>query len=61
MIVEDDDGVRYEMSFLIEAEVVRGPLGRFQDLADQIAAEGLTVPAPLLAVLAELHQPQTQE
>jgi len=43
--------------FTGEIDVERGPLGRFQDLADQIQAEGHTVPSQILAVLAELSKP----
>ncbi len=41
-----------------EAEIIRGPLGRFVDLAEQIQAEGLAVPSEILAVLNELQQPK---
>lgn len=58
MIIEGPDGIRYELVITGEAEVVRGPLGRFIDLAEQIRSEGLTVPAEILAVLAELDKPQ---
>lgn len=43
------------------AEVVRGPLGRFIDLADQIEAEGLTVPSRIAeAIAAELEEGKTK-
>ena len=52
------DGVKYELTITGEATIVRGPLGRFLDLAEQIQSEGLTVPAEILAVLDKLQQPQ---
>ncbi len=52
-----DDGILYKLVIEGEAEITRGPLGRIIDLCDQIAAEGLEVPAPILAVLAELQKP----
>jgi hypothetical protein len=51
-------GERYELVITGDAEIVRGPLGRFIDLADQITAEGLTVPPQILAVLEQLQQPE---
>lgn len=52
--VEDSDGQLYKMVITGEAEVVRGPLGRFVDLAEQIRAEGLEVPPRIAAVLQAL-------
>jgi hypothetical protein len=52
------DGVKYELVITGEAIIIRGPLGRFVDLAEQIQSEGLTVPPEILAVLDELQQPQ---
>lgn len=52
----DLDGVRYELVITGEAEVVRGPLGRFVDLAGQLQADGLVVPPQILAVLEALQQ-----
>jgi len=52
------DGVRYELVITGEAEITRGPLGRFVDLAEQIRSEGLTVPAEILDVLEKLQLPQ---
>jgi len=52
------DGVKYELTITGEATIIRGPLGRFLDLAEQIQSEGLTVPAEILAVLDKLQQPQ---
>ncbi len=49
---------RYELVITGEAEITRGPLGRFLDLAEQIQAEGLSVPPEILAVLEKLQQPQ---
>jgi hypothetical protein len=46
----------YEVVITGTADVVRGPLGRFVDLADQIEAEGLTVPPEIAAVLAALTE-----
>lgn len=53
-----DDGQLIPVYVHIEGEIVRGPLGRFIDLAQQIEEEGGEVPAPLKAVLIELQQPQ---
>lgn len=51
----------YELSFTGSADVERGPLGRFVDLAAQIEAAGLDVPPTLAAVLAELtHEGEQQ-
>jgi hypothetical protein len=57
-IVEGADGKRYELRIHGEAEIVRGPLGRFVDLADQITAEGLHVPPEIAAVLTALTSPK---
>lgn len=43
-IITGPDGVRYEVVISGTAEVTRGPLGRFLDLAEQIRSEGLDVP-----------------
>lgn len=52
------DGRLYEMRVEGTAEVTRGPLGRFVDLAAQIEAEGLTVPARIAdAIAAEQETP----
>lgn len=56
--VVGEDGIRYELVFTGEADLVRGPLGRFIDLAEQIEAEGLKVPAEILDVLVELQRPK---
>ena len=50
--------LRYELAITGEAEVIRGPLGRFLALAEQIQAEGLTVPPEILDVLKKLQLPQ---
>lgn len=48
------DGQLYAMQVTGEADLVRGPLGRFIDLADQITREGLTVPSRIAeAIQAE--------
>jgi len=52
------DGVRYELVITGEAEITRGPLGRFVDLAEQVRSEGLTVPPEILDVLEKLQLPQ---
>jgi hypothetical protein len=52
------DGQLYEITITADAEVVRGPLGRFIDLADQIRSEGLEVPPEIDAVLNALQQPK---
>lgn len=57
----DTDRVRYELVITGEAEVTRGPLGRFADLAEQIQAEGLTVPPEVLAALEALQRPRIEE
>jgi len=56
-IVEGPNGQQFEMVIEGTVELVRGPLGRFVDLAEQITAVGLEVPPLLVAVLAELQQP----
>jgi uncharacterized protein YfcZ (UPF0381/DUF406 family) len=56
-VLTGSDGVRFELVFTAEAEVVRGPLGRFIDLAEQIRSEGLDVPPEIAAVLQDLAQP----
>lgn len=48
------DGRLYELRIEGTAGLVRGPLGRFLDLADQIEAEGLTVPPEIRDVLDRL-------
>jgi len=58
--VEGPDGQLYEVVITGEAEVTRGPLGRFVDLAAQIRADDLEVPAAVAAVL-ELEQRPTRE
>lgn len=55
------DGQLYEITITADAEVVRGPLGRFIDLADQIRSEGLDVPPEIEAALAALQQPKESE
>lgn len=50
------DGVLYKLEITGEAELVRGPLGRFIDLADQIVSEGLTVPSEIRDVLDKLTE-----
>lgn len=52
------NGVRMLLKATGTIEIERGPLGRFIDLAEQITAEGLTVPAEILAVLDELARPK---
>lgn len=47
-------GVLCEVVITGTAEVVRGPLGRFVDLAEEIRAEGLGVPAEIDEALARL-------
>jgi hypothetical protein len=56
-IVTGPDGVRYELVVTGTADVIRGPLGRFIDLAEAIRAEGLEVPAEITEALERL-QPQ---
>jgi hypothetical protein len=50
------DGRLYEMRVEGTAELTRGPLGRFIDLAAQIEAEGLTVPPEIRDVLDTLNE-----
>lgn len=50
------DGRLYELRIEGTAEVTRGPLGRFLDLAAQIEAEGLTVPSEIRDVLDRLNE-----
>jgi hypothetical protein len=50
------DGRLYEMRIEGTAEMTRGPLGRFIDLAAQIEAEGLEVPPQISDVLAQLQE-----
>jgi hypothetical protein len=50
------DGILYELVISGEAELVRGPLGRFLDLAEAIEAEGLTVPPEITNVLKQLNE-----
>lgn len=52
------DGQLYEITITADAEVVRGPLGRFIDLAEQIRSEGLEVPPEIEAALTALQQPK---
>lgn len=52
-----ENGVTYEVKITGTAEVTRGPLGRFLDLAEEIRGEGLEVPEPIAAVLHDLSQP----
>lgn len=53
-----DVGGRFELVITGEADVTRGPLGRFVDLAEQIRSEGLSVPPQIEAVLDELQRPE---
>lgn len=46
----------HELVVTGEAEVQRGPLGRFIDLAEQIESEGLTIPPQILAALDQLQE-----
>lgn len=55
------DGQRSKIYVRLEGEVVRGPLGRFVDLAAQIEEEGGVVPAPITELLDRLQQPQENE
>lgn len=48
------DGRLYEMRVEGSADLVRGPLGRFIDLAAQIEAEGERVPPEIRVVLDTL-------
>lgn len=48
------DGRLYELRIEGTADLVRGPLGRFLDLAEQIAAEGGVVPSEVRDVLDRL-------
>lgn len=57
-VIRGDDGVLYELVVTGTAEITRGPLGRFIDLADQIEAEGLKVPPEILDLLHDLQQPK---
>lgn len=50
------DGVLYELVITGEAQLVRGPLGRFLDLAAQIESEGLTVPPEIRDALDMLTE-----
>ena len=50
------DGQLYELRFEGEADVIRGPLGRFLDLADEIEREGLKVPPEIRDVLDKLSE-----
>lgn len=52
--VMGSDGRLYELRFEGTADLVRGPLGRFLDLAAQIEAEGLKVPVEIRDVLDRL-------
>jgi hypothetical protein len=59
-VVAGPDGQRYELVITGEAELTRGPLGRFLDLSQQIRSEGLTIPFGVAAVL-ELEQRPVRE
>jgi hypothetical protein len=59
-VVPGDDGIMYRLEITGEAELTRGPVGRIVDLCDEMAAEGLTVPAEILAVLADLQRPRME-
>jgi hypothetical protein len=48
------DGRLYALRVEGTAELTRGPLGRFIDLAERIESEGLVVPAEIRAVLDQL-------
>lgn len=50
------DGRLYEMRIEGTAELTRGPLGRFIDLAARIEAEGLTVPPEIRDLLDRLNE-----
>jgi uncharacterized protein YfcZ (UPF0381/DUF406 family) len=52
------DGKLYELRVEGTAEVVRNPLGRFVDLAEQIEAEGGEVPSEIREVLDRLMLPR---
>jgi len=58
--IVDVNGAKFEMVVTGEIEHVRGPLGRFLDLAAQITAEGLQVPTELVAVMGLLERPEPQ-
>jgi hypothetical protein len=45
------DGQLYKIEVTADAEVIRGPLGRFNDLAAQVQSEGLRVPGALAEAL----------
>lgn len=50
------DGMLYELRVEGTAEVNRGPLGRFLDLAQEMEDEGLTVPSEIRDVLDRLNE-----
>lgn len=56
-----DNEQLYRLEVHAEAEVVRGPLGRFVDLAEQIESEGGVVPAEITELLCRLQLPQETE
>jgi hypothetical protein len=53
-IVVGPDGRLQELVVMGIAEVTRGPLGRFIDLATDIEAEGLVVPVEIRAAIDQL-------
>jgi hypothetical protein len=53
-IVVGPDGRLQELVVMGIAEVTRGPLGRFIDLAADIEAEGLVVPVEIRAAIDQL-------
>jgi hypothetical protein len=53
-IVVGPDGRLQELVVMGIAEVTRGPLGRFIDLAAAIEAEGLVVPVEIRAAIDQL-------
>jgi hypothetical protein len=58
-VLHTDDGAAFELQFEGSAEVERGPLGRFIDLAEQIKAEGGVVPARIQQALDLEAEPIT--
>jgi hypothetical protein len=52
--VMGSDGRLYELRIEGTAELTRGPLGRFLDLAEQVTAEGGVVPPEIRDVLDRL-------
>jgi hypothetical protein len=55
-IVIGPDGSLQKLVVIGTAELTRGPLGRFIDLAAEIEAEGLEVPAEISEVLHHLTE-----